>query len=173
MKRTGPDIAVLLLRIALALIFIPHGWSKVMGAGGVSAFVQDLPSYGIPTFLGYIAAWSELAGAALLVVGLFTRIDAFLLACTMGVATFVVQLPDAMRDMQPGANRYFAAMHGIELPFALLAAAIAVVIIGPGRLSLDALIWDKVKKKAAAGAAAEGGLRARPTSPTPTAPAPR
>jgi putative oxidoreductase len=140
MKKTGTDIAVLLLRVMLALIFIPHGWSKVMGNGGVAAFVQDLPSYGIPTFLGYLAAWSELAGAILLLAGLLTRIDAFLLACTMGVATFVVQLPDALREVQPGANRYFAAMHGIELPFALLAAALAVVILGPGRLSLDFLI---------------------------------
>jgi len=170
MKRIGSDIAVLLLRVALALIFIPHGWSKVMGAGGVGAFVQDLPSYGIPTFLGYIAAWSELAGAILLAVGLFTRIDAFLLACTMGVATFVVQLPDALRDVQPGANRYFAAMHGIELPFALCAAAVAVAIIGPGRLSLDALIRDKVKKKAAAGAAAVSASRDNVST---TAPAPR
>ena len=144
MKRT--DIAALILRVALALIFIPHGWAKVMGHGGVAAFVQDLPAYGIPAFLGYIAAWSELAGAVLLAVGLVARIDAFLLACTMGVATFVIQLPDALREAQPGVNRYFAAMHGIELPFALMAAALAVVIIGPGRLSLDAVVWRKLRR---------------------------
>src|SRR5260370_2070484 len=62
MKRIGSDIAVLLLRAALALIFIPHGWSKVMGAGGVGAFVQDLPSYGIPAFLGYIPPCSPPPG---------------------------------------------------------------------------------------------------------------
>ena len=146
MKRTGTDVAVLLLRVALALIFIPHGWSKVMGTGGVAAFVQDLPSYGIPAFLGYIAAWSELAGSMLLLFGLLARVDAFLLACTMGVATFVVQLPDALRDRQPGANAYFAAMHGIELPFALLAAALAVVILGPGRFSLDAVLWRQLRR---------------------------
>lgn len=165
MKRTGTDAAVLLLRVALALIFIPHGWAKVMGNGGVAAFVQDLPSYGIPTFLGYIAAWSELAGSILLLAGLLTRIDAFLLACTMGVATFVVQLPDVLREAQPGANRYFAAMHGIELPFALMAAALAVVILGPGRLSLDAVIWRALRS-------ADGKTSAPQVSRT-TAPAPR
>ena len=45
------------LRVALVvvgLIFIPHGWSKVFGAQGVSGFAQDLPSYGVPAFLGWV-----------------------------------------------------------------------------------------------------------------------
>ncbi|HEX6083469.1 MAG TPA: DoxX family protein, partial [Thermoanaerobaculia bacterium] len=84
------DVAALLLRVVAGLIFLPHGWSKVMGEGGASAFAADLAaSYHIPAFLGHVAAWAELAGAILLIAGLFTRVDAFLLAATMFVAAFV------------------------------------------------------------------------------------
>ncbi|HEY8131908.1 MAG TPA: DoxX family protein, partial [Thermoanaerobaculia bacterium] len=97
MNRWRTDTAILVLRVASGLIFIPHGVSKVFGSGGVATFAQGLPSYGIPTALGYIAAYSELIGGILLILGLLTRIDAALLGATMFVAAFIVQLPDAVR----------------------------------------------------------------------------
>ncbi|HEX7420348.1 MAG TPA: DoxX family protein [Thermoanaerobaculia bacterium] len=140
MKPKPGDIAALLLRIVVGLIFIPHGYSKVFGSGGVASFASDLPSYHIPIFLGYIAAYAEFFGAILLIAGLLTRVDAFLLACTMAVAVAVVQLPDAMNDVPAGANRFFAAMKGIEMPLSLFAAAGALVLLGGGKFSLDAAL---------------------------------
>ena len=140
MKPRAGDIAALLLRVSVGLIFIPHGYSKVFGRGGVASFASDLPSYHIPTFLGYIAAYAEFFGAILLIAGLLTRLDAFLLACTMAVAVVVVQLPDAMNDVPAGANRFFAAMKGIETPLALFAMTAALVFLGGGKFSLDALL---------------------------------
>ena len=58
----------------------------------------------------------------------------------MFVATFVVQLPDALRDPQGGGNKFFAALHGVELPLALLAICVAVMLLGAGRFSLDSLL---------------------------------
>jgi putative oxidoreductase len=140
MKRTSADWAALLLRIAVGLVFLPHGWSKVFGSGGPAAFADNLPGYGIPSFLGYIAAWTELLAAPLLILGLLVRIDAFLLACTMAVAVFVVQLPDALHDVPPGTPTLFAALGGIELPLSLLAASLALVLLGAGRFSLDGVL---------------------------------
>ena len=140
MKPKAPDVAALLLRVAVGLIFIPHGYSKVFGHGGVSSFASDLPSYHIPSFLGYIAAYAEFFGAILLIAGLLTRLDAFLLACTMAVAVVVVQLPDAMNDVPAGANRFFVVMKGIEMPLSLFAATGALVLLGGGRFSLDAAL---------------------------------
>jgi putative oxidoreductase len=137
MKKWTIDTSAFLLRLAAGLIFFPHGWGKVFGAGGAATFAQDMPSYGIPAFLGYAAAYSELICAVLLIAGLLTRLDALLLGCTMFVATFVVQLPDALRDPQGGGNKLFAALHGIELPLALLAICLALMLLGAGRLSLD------------------------------------
>lgn len=159
--RMSVDAAALLLRLVAGLIFIPHGYSKVFGAGGAAAFAADMPGYHIPAFLGYLAAYSEFFGALLLIVGLLTRLDAFLLFCTMSVAAFVVQLPDVLNDIQPDTIRLFAAVRGIETPLALACITLAIAIIGPGRFSIDHLLRLETrfaalagKKKAAAEAAA-------------------
>ncbi|HEY8134200.1 MAG TPA: DoxX family membrane protein, partial [Thermoanaerobaculia bacterium] len=92
--------------------------------------------------LGYIAAYSELIGGILLILGLLTRIDAALLGATMFVAAFIVQLPDAVRDPDAaGKNKLFAAIRGVELPLSVLAAMIALLLLGGGKFSLDALVF--------------------------------
>ncbi len=162
MSRIPTDIAALLLRITAGAIFIPHGWSKLAGEGGPAAFAADVAAnYNIPAFLGYTAAWAEVAGAALLILGLLTRLDALLLAGTMFVAAFVVQLPDALFEVPPDAIRSFVALRAIETPLAMFAICAALLLTGAGRISLDHLLrieprvgglW--AKKKAAAEAAA-------------------
>jgi putative oxidoreductase len=153
MKRLSTDVTALLLRLAAGAIFLPHGYSKVFGAGGAAAFAADLPSYGIPTLLGYLAAYAEFFGAILLIAGLVTRLDAFLLACTMGVAVAVVQLPDALHD--PDSHGFGPVMRAIELPLAMFAITTAIVLVGPGRFSLDSLL--RVEERVA-------GWRRRPVA---------
>lgn len=152
------DIASLLLRVVAGLIFLPHGWSKIAGEGGASAFAADMArEYGIPLVLGHLAAWAEVAGAILLIAGLFTRIDALLLAGTMFVAAFVVSLPDALFGVPPDAIKAFVILRGIETPLAMFAICTALVLTGGGRFSLDYALrglWPK-KKAAAEAAAAE------------------
>jgi putative oxidoreductase len=156
MKKWSPDVALLLLRLAAGLIFLPHGWGKVFGEGGPAAFASSIAeNYAIPAFLGYLAAYAEFFGALFLIAGLLTRIDAFLLACTMFVATFIIQLREALYGVEAGTSKFFVAMQAIELPLALFAMTFALVLAGGGRLSLDALLanaWEK--RKAAAEIAA-------------------
>ena len=135
------DAAALLLRVAAGLIFLPHGWSKITGEGGSAAFAADIAAnYHIPAILGHVAAYSELVCGVLLIAGLLTRIDAFLLASTMFVAAFVVQLPDALFEVPPNAIKTFVAIRGIETPLALFAISTALLFLGPGRVSLDHLL---------------------------------
>jgi putative oxidoreductase len=161
MPKVTSDIAALILRLAAGAIFLPHGWSKVVGAGP-GAFAADIAaSYGIPAFLGYVAAYAELVGAILLIAGLLTRLDALLLAGTMFVATFIVQLPEALYEVPADAIKTFVALRAIELPLAMFAICMAILLTGPGRVSLDHLLGIEErframlpKKKAAAEAAA-------------------
>jgi putative oxidoreductase len=161
MPKVTSDIAALILRLAAGAIFLPHGWSKVSGEGP-GAFAADMAAnYGIPAFLAYVAAYAEFAGAILLIAGLLTRLDALLLAGTMFVAAFIVQLPDALFEVRPGAVKLFVILKGIELPLAMFAICAAILLTGPGRLSLDHLLGLEArfgkclpKKKAAAEAAA-------------------
>jgi putative oxidoreductase len=157
MNRIAPDAAALLLRVVAALIFIPHGWSKVAGEGGSAAFAASMAdTYGIPLFLGHLAAYAELFGAVLLFAGLFTRIDALLLAGTMFVAAFVVQLPDALFDVPANAIKAFVILRGIELPLAMFAICCALTLTGGGRWSLDALLRKVLAKRTPAEVAVSG-----------------
>jgi putative oxidoreductase len=162
MPKVTTDLAALILRLAAGAIFIPHGWSKIAGEGGAAAFATDISTnYGIPLFLGHLAAWSELVGAALLIVGLLTRLDALLLTGTMFTAAFIVQLPEALYEVPADAIKAFVALRAIELPLAMFAASVAILLIGPGRASLDHLFGIEArlgrllpKKKAATEVAA-------------------
>lgn len=161
MRNWTLDIAALLLRVGAGLVFIPHGWSKISSPGGASEFAADIAAnYGIPVFFGHAAAWAEFVGAALLIVGLLTRLDALLLAGTMFVAAFVVQLPDALYEVPAGAIKLFVVLRAIELPLSLLVICMALTLIGGGRFSIDQLLRlderlrFREKKKTAAEAAA-------------------
>ena len=160
MSRLTGDAALLILRIAAGLIFLPHGWPKVFGEGGPGVFAAGIAeNYGIPTFLGYLSSYAEVFGAVLLIAGLLTRLNALLLAGTMFVAAFIVQLPDALYEVPPGSIKLFVGVMGIELPLAMFAICVALVLTGGGRFSLDRLFgieerFFRGKKKAAAEAAA-------------------
>lgn len=158
MRKFAADVAALILRVAAGLIFLPHGWSKVAADGGPAAFAADVAAnYGIPSFLGYVAAYAEVVGATLLVVGLLTRVDALLLAGTMFVAAFIVHLPDALYEVPPGAIKFFVVLRGIEMPLALLAICFAIVLIGPGRISLDHIVAHVVERRASSRRKENGG----------------
>jgi len=147
MKKFAPDIAALILRLAAGMIFIPHGWSKVSGQGP-AAFAADMAAnYHIPAFLGYVAAYSEFLGAILLILGLLTRLDAFLLAATMFVAAFIVQLPDALYEVPPGSIKIFVALKGIEIPLALFAICLSLLLTGGGKFALDAIVFRRLRRK--------------------------
>lgn len=162
MTKLPGDLALLILRVAAGLIFLPHGWSKIAGEGGAAAFAADIAAnYGIPALFGHLAAWAEVVGAILLIAGFLTRLDALLLAATMFVAAFIVQLPDALFEVQPGAIKAFVALRGIETPLAMFAICLALVLLGAGRFSVDRLLRIDAraaalvhKKRAAAEAAA-------------------
>ena len=148
MKKFAPDFAALILRLAVGLIFIPHGWSKIFGKEGAGAFAADIAAnYHIPSFLGYLAAYSEFFGAILLILGLLTRLDAFLLAATMFVAAFIVGLPDALYEVPPGSIKLFVALHGIELPLALFASCLSLLLTGGGKFALDAIVFRRFRRK--------------------------
>lgn len=141
MTKAFADIAALVLRVTAGLIFLPHGWSKIATDGGPATFAGDMAAtYGIPAVLGHLAAWSEVVGAVLLIAGFLTRLDALLLGGTMAVAAFVVQLPDALYGLPAGSIKFFEALRGIETPLAMLSICVALLLTGPGRISVDHLL---------------------------------
>jgi len=112
-----------IFRIVFALLFIEHATAKLFHFPHVAMF----DAVTVTSFFG-IAGIIELVGGALLVIGLFTPIVAFLLSGEMAVAYFMVHAPQGffpLLNMGEGAILYCFA-------FLYIAAA------GPGPWSVDA-----------------------------------
>ena len=125
-------IGLLVLRLVLALIFFSHGYPKVAhSAPGMQAFFVE---HGLPGYFVYISGVLEVFGAILLVLGLFTRAAALLLAIEMGVAIWKVH-----------STGSYLAVHNYEFPLAILAGSFALATAGAGQLSLDQPLFERVR----------------------------
>src|SRR6516225_3044482 len=123
------------VRIITALLFIEHGLMKLVA---FPAAVPGLPSP-LPTIL-VVAALIEIVGGALIAVGLFTRIAAFVCSGEMAAAYFMFHAP---QSFWPAVNQGDAA---ILFCFIFLYIAFA----GAGAFSLDALLSSSQPKLARA-----------------------
>jgi putative oxidoreductase len=128
------DIGLLLLRVAFGgMMAIGHGWPKfVKFRGDPGNFPDPLGIGSTMSFYGAVGA--ELVCGAMLVVGVLTRIAALPLAFTMIIAAFVVHKSDPF-FMGGGAAKEPAVMY--------LCAYLAVLLLGPGRFSLDHILLKK------------------------------
>lgn len=123
------SLALFLLRAALGVTFIYHGYPKLfVNAHGAMTGFEHM---GFPSYFAVISGVLETFGGALLIVGLFTRIAALLLAGEMLIALWRVH----------GMFTHPMAVHNYELPMALSASAFAIACIGAGTISLDRAIY--------------------------------
>ncbi len=93
---TQDDVAPLVMRVMLGVVFIPHGAQKVLGwfgghglDGTLNFFTQTM---GIPLVFAVLVIVAEFLGALGLIVGFLTRIAAFGVASVMTGAIFMVHL---------------------------------------------------------------------------------
>lgn len=133
-------LGLLALRGALGIIFIYHGYPKLIHGGGMQGMFAQ---HGLPGYFVFVAGVLEAFGGGLLLIGLFTRVAALLLAVEMAVAIWKVH-----------SGGGILAMHNYEFPLALGAACFALATVGAGVISVD---WPLF--------ASGGGRRvAKPTS---------
>jgi putative oxidoreductase len=123
-------LGLLILRVALGVIFFTHGYPKLAHANPAmqAMFVQ----YGLPAQFVYVAGVLETFGGLLLLVGLFTRAAALLVAIEMCVAITKVHIVHGIM-----------AVHDYEFPLALAAACFALATVGAGAASLDHLLFGE------------------------------
>ncbi|PWE28179.1 DoxX family protein [Pararhodobacter marinus] len=71
-KITNAELAALILRVSMGVLFILHGWMKysVFTPAGTA---QYFAAIGLPAFLGYVTIAAEILGGAALIAGLWTR----------------------------------------------------------------------------------------------------
>jgi putative oxidoreductase len=127
----------LILRAALAVVFIYHGLDKVTPGSGYGAhWMPDSPDHpALPVALQLAVAWGELLGGVAIALGLLTRIAALGIIAIMAGAIFTVH-GKAGFGMQHG---------GFEYNYVLIMVAVALILCGAGTLSLDQVIRVKMK----------------------------
>ena len=131
--RLGPlqkaaPFAPVIVRVIVGVIMVAHGWDKLQG--GVDGFGGMLEGLGVPApgMMAWVVTVIELVGGAALILGLLTRWAAVANSAVLLGAIFLVKL-DVGLIAETGA--------GAELDLALLAGLIAVLVLGPGKPSLD------------------------------------
>ncbi len=138
------DLGFLFLRLILGAVMIFHGAQKEpwkLDGEGMQNMVKTvenkipIPEFIPPIVAAQAAGWSEYAGGILLIAGLFTRLSAFFIAATMGVASFIIH-----------AEKFSLKEGGMEFSLTLCVIAVALVFIGPGRISFDKLFFGRSKK---------------------------
>jgi putative oxidoreductase len=121
-------LGLLLLRLALGVIFVYHGYPKLQNP---QEYVHAFKGMGFPGYFAYIAGIIELFGGGLLVLGLFTRIAGLAIAGEMAVALWRVH----------GIISNPMAVNNYQFPLALAAGAFALATTGAGAISLDHAIF--------------------------------
>ena len=129
------DVGLLVLRLVLAVSFIGHGAQKfgAFGGEGIQAFAAGtLSGYGFrfPVTLAYVNGFTELAGGALVALGLLTPLAATGLMAVMIDSTL----------LKFGNGFFFTNPGGYEIDVALGGLAAGVVLLGAGRLAIDTWI---------------------------------
>lgn len=132
------DALLLVLRVALALVFLYHGAGKLFGyeeQGGISGTAEFFDSIGIrpSTFFAYLVGSTEFFGGILVLLGLLTPIVGVAFVVTMAMAIATVNL-------EGGVTAF-------EGNLALAGMALTVAVLGPGRISLDALLASAVSRR--------------------------
>ncbi len=133
-RAQGAGFAPLILRVMAGIVMAAHGWQKLQG-GPANFGSQALANLGVPlpVFMGYVVTFVEFIGGILLIVGLISRVAALILAIEMVFTTLLVKINVGF-IAPPGSGA------GAELDLILLAAFLTILLVGPGRLSLDELV---------------------------------
>ena len=145
--KTSDEIAPLLLRLTLGIVFFPHGAQKVLGWFGGHGFTGTMGFFTgqmhIPAVFAFLAIAAEFAGSLALLAGLFTRVAASGIAGVMVVAVATVHFAHGFFMNWNGNQKG----EGFEYHLLAIGIALALMITGGGKLSLDRFISERLRPR--------------------------
>lgn len=129
------SLGLLILRVFLGGMMMSHGAQKAFGAfggQGMKGFTEMTRSLNLEPaeILGPVGAYSELLGGLSILLGFFTPAGALAVINTMIVAIWKVH----------AKNGFWNHKRGYEFNALVIAASTALILTGPGKVSIDGLI---------------------------------
>jgi putative oxidoreductase len=121
------DTGKLVLRVALAILLLFHGYGKL--TGGIGFVATMLAKAGLPAALGYLVYVGEVIAPLMILAGIFTRPAALVVAINMIVAVLLVHTSQFFTLDKTGG-------WALELQGMYFFAAVAVALLGAGRYSV-------------------------------------
>lgn len=131
---------LLLLRLIAGSAFVLHGWQKFQSPGGPFGWMPR--EAGVPGFMQALAVAAELGGGAAWILGFLTPVACLGILCTMVTAITTVHLPhnDPFVAAGPGHASYEPAL-------VYAGIAIALFCVGPGSISVDAVLFGRAPQE--------------------------
>jgi len=142
--QTDDETATMILRVLLGVVFFPHGMQKLLGWFGGYGFDGTMGFFtgtlGIPVVFAFLAIIAEGLGSIGLITGFLTRLSAFGIGFTMAVAVLMLHLKNGFFMNWSGKQ----AGEGYEYHLLVIAIAIALMIKGGGKWSVDRVVAEKL-----------------------------
>lgn len=122
------DMGLLFLRLSIGGLMLFHGIHKaIYGVGMISGMLAGM---GLPSFIAYGSLLAELVAAAMILLGLWTRAAAVVVAGNMVVAILMAHL-GTLFTIDPGTGGW-----AVELPMLYFLGAVALAFTGGGRYAV-------------------------------------
>jgi putative oxidoreductase len=134
-KPVAPAWGVTVVRLMMGTILMVASFEKLSG-GGLSGFAGPMASYGfpVPQFWGAFVPLLEGIGGILVFTGLGARWVGLLFICEFVTTAFLIKV-----SRQPP----FGGYESMRIDLMMLAAAIMLVISGPGALALERVLFKR------------------------------
>ena len=121
------DLGKLLLRLVLGITILLHGIAKIMA--GPAFIISSVTAAGLPVPLAYLVYVGEVLAPILLIVGIWSRPAALVIAGNMAFAIFLVHMKQLTSLNDQGG-------WALELQGMFMVTALALVFLGAGRFSV-------------------------------------
>ena len=122
------DGGKLVLRLTIGILLLLHGIAKLLG--GIEPITGMVTSAGLPAAFSYLVFVGEVLAPLGLILGVFTRISALIVVANMLFAVGLAHMPELTQLGDSGG-------WAIELQALFLFGALAIMLLGPGRFSLQ------------------------------------
>lgn len=131
--KTSSCRAALILRLTLGIVFFPHGVQKILAHGWAGSIAIYHDGMGLPILLSCLALATEVFAPLALFIGFFTRVAAFAIGFEMFMAIKMLHFKNGFFMNWFGQQ----AGEGYEYHLLIMGIALALILTGGGRWSLD------------------------------------